>query len=37
MSAVVQEHLNQAYKIQWMAMQARKTTIAQKMAKKFPN
>jgi Retroviral aspartyl protease len=33
--AVTQEHVNEAYEIQWMAMQARKTTIAQKMAEAF--
>jgi hypothetical protein len=33
--AVAQEHVNEAYEIQWMAMQARKTTIAQKMAEAF--
>jgi Reverse transcriptase (RNA-dependent DNA polymerase) len=33
--AVAQEHVNEAYEIQRMAMQARKTTIAQKMAEAF--
>jgi hypothetical protein len=33
--AVTQEHLKQAYKIKRMAMQARKTTIAQRMAENF--
>jgi hypothetical protein len=33
--AVAQEHVNEVYEIQRMAMQARKTTIAQKMAKAF--
>jgi hypothetical protein len=33
--AVTQEHVNEVYEIQWMAMQARKTTIAQKMAEAF--
>jgi hypothetical protein len=33
--AVAQEHVNEAYEIQRMAIQARKTTIAQKMAENF--
>jgi hypothetical protein len=33
--AVAQEHVNEAYEIQRMAMQARKMTIAQKMAEAF--
>jgi Retroviral aspartyl protease len=32
---VAQEHVNEVYEIQRMAMQARKTTIAQKMAEAF--
>jgi Retroviral aspartyl protease len=33
--AITQEHVSEAYEIQRMAMQARKTTIAQKMAEAF--
>jgi Reverse transcriptase (RNA-dependent DNA polymerase) len=35
MGAVNREHVNEAYKIRWMTMELRKTTIAQKMAEAF--